>query len=270
MEFDRPPQIAEAVVLMAGSGSRLRVSGHAIPKPLVPVLGRPLIGYVIDNLARAGVRVLHAVVGWKSERLLAGLEPLVPDGMRLHPIFNQAWEKQNGVSLLAAEAEVTAPFLLTMADHLFDFALLATLIRQADPGQLNLAIDRKIDSIFDLEDAMKVQVRDDRVTAIAKDLAIYDAIDTGVFCCPIELLHYLHRAQRDGDCSLADGVRLMAAEGKVRAIDIGDAWWQDVDTFAMRKRAEEELSKRQMLRPEAPSVRSSRPAAPGSASCRAD
>ena len=36
----------------------------------------------------------------------------------------------------------------------------------------------------------------------------------------------------------------MAEEGKVRAIDIGDAWWQDVDTFAMRMRAEEELSKR--------------------------
>ena len=256
MEFDRPPQVTEAVVLMAGSGSRLRVSGHAIPKPLVPVLGRPLIGYVLENLAKIGVSVLHAVVGWESERLLAGLEPLVPDGMQLHPILNKSWEKQNGVSLLAAEAEVTAPFLLTMADHLFDFALLATLAGQADPGQLNLAIDRKIDSIFDLDDAMKVQTQDDRVTAIAKNLATYDAIDTGVFCCPNELFHYLHRAQRDGDCSLADGVRLMAEEGKVRAIDIGDAWWQDVDTFAMRKRAEEVLSSRSLFRPEAPFVRS--------------
>jgi choline kinase len=255
MEFDRAPRITEAVVLMAGSGSRLRVAGHTVPKPLAPVLGRPLISYVMENLAGAGVRVLHAVVGWESERLLAGLEPLVPDGMRLHPIFNQAWEKQNGVSLLAAEAEVTVPFLLTMADHLFDFALLATLVRQADPEQLNLAIDRKIDSIFDLDDAMKVQTRDDCVTAIAKNLAAYDAIDTGVFYCPNELFHYLHRAQRDGDCGLADGVRLMAAEGKVRAIDIGDAWWQDVDTFAMRTRAEEVLRQRMPFRAEAPSGR---------------
>jgi hypothetical protein len=36
----------------------------------------------------------------------------------------------------------------------------------------------------------------------------------------------------------------MAGERKVRATDIGDAWWQDVDTFAMRTRAEEELGKR--------------------------
>ena len=46
----------------------------------------------------------------------------------------------------------------------------------------------------------------------------------------------------------------MAAEGKVRAIDIGEAWWQDVDTFAMRARAEEEL--RSKLKPAELSARS--------------
>jgi hypothetical protein len=33
----------------------------------------------------------------------------------------------------------------------------------------------------------------------------------------------------------------MAADGKVRAIDIGPAWWQDVDTPEMRAHAEENL-----------------------------
>ena len=49
------------------------------------------------------------------------------------------------------------------------------------------------------------------------------------------------RAMVDGDCSLSDGVRLMARERKVAAVDIGDAWWQDVDTPAMLHRAEETL-----------------------------
>ena len=86
---------------------------------------------------------------------------------------------------------------------------------------------------------MKVQTDGDRVVAIGKNLATYDAIDTGIFLCPNELFEYLRRVRRDGDCSLADGVRLMAEERKVRAIDIGEAWWQDVDTFEMRARAEE-------------------------------
>jgi choline kinase len=241
MESDRLPRFNEAVVLMAGTGSRLRVSGHLVPKPLVPVLGRPLICYLMDSLTKIGVDTLHAVVGWESARLITGLEPLLPDGIQLHPIQNHAWKKQNGISLLQAENQVRGPFFLLMADHLFDLSVLESLVRQADPAQLNLAIDRKIASIFDLDDAMKVQTRNGRVAAIGKNLASYDAIDTGAFLCPPEIFRYLRSAQRNGDCSLADGVRLMAADGKVRAIEIGDSWWQDIDTEEMHSHAEQVL-----------------------------
>jgi 1L-myo-inositol 1-phosphate cytidylyltransferase len=248
--------ITDAVILMAGTGSRLRTSGEILPKPLVPIFGRPLISYTVDALWKVNVRNLHAVVGADGDALVAALRALVPSTMRLHPISNPDWQKQNGVSVLCAAERVREPFFLTMGDHLFDPSVLARVIEHADPSELNLAVDRKIKAVFDLDDAMKVQTSGDRVVAIGKNLATYDAIDTGVFLCPNELFDYLRRARINGDCSLADGVRLMANEGKVRVIDIGDAWWQDVDTFAMRKRAEEELSQRQMLRPEAPSLRS--------------
>ena len=46
----------------------------------------------------------------------------------------------------------------------------------------------------------------------------------------------------EGDCSLADGVRAMAAAGQMRLIDIGDGWWQDVDDRAMLEEAESRLT----------------------------
>ena len=55
-------EISEAVILLAGSGSRLRSSNQTLPKPLTPILGRPLISYIIEPLAAAGisdVRVLQ-------------------------------------------------------------------------------------------------------------------------------------------------------------------------------------------------------------------
>lgn len=237
-------QIRDAVILMAGLGSRLRDARAAVPKPLVPIAQRPLISYVIDRLAQAGVRRLHAIVGYESDRLLAGLRPLVPEGMELNAIHNANWEKPNGVSLRAAESHVSAPFFLTMADHLFDYSLLENLKMEGDLAQLNLAVDRKIDAIVDLADAMKVQTADGRVVAIGKDLDSYDAIDTGIFLCPLEIFDYLKAAQRDGHYSLADGVRLMAAGQKVRAIEIGDGWWQDVDTPQMLASAEQHLTAR--------------------------
>jgi mannose-1-phosphate guanylyltransferase len=44
-----------AVVLAAGLGTRLRPLTAAIPKPLLPVLGRPLIAWTLERLAAAGV-----------------------------------------------------------------------------------------------------------------------------------------------------------------------------------------------------------------------
>lgn len=232
--------ITEAVILMAGTGSRLRGPVNSVAKPLIPIAGRPLISYAIESFDKVGVKTLYAVVGPNGEELADAVAPLLPSHMQLRAIPNPNWQKQNGISVLTAAGKVRAPFFLAMGDHLFESSILNRLLEQADLGRLNLAVDRKIDSIFDLEDAMKVQTKDGFVSAIGKNLSSYDAIDTGIFLCPEILFDYLGRARREGDCSLADGVRLMAGDGKVRVIDIDDAWWQDVDTPAMLARAEQE------------------------------
>jgi len=236
--------ICEAVILMAGSGSRLRSAAQSCPKPLVPLVGRPLISYTLDALTNAGIETIYAVVGFEGNSLRAEVKPLIPSNLNVCWIDNPDWQKQNGISVLAAAPHVTAPFLLTMCDHLFDQSIVDLLLREAKPDRLNLAIDKKLDSIFDLHDAMKVLMRGGVVVAVGKDLQDYDAIDTGLFVCPREFFDYLERAKRNGDCSLADGVRLMAAAGLVRGIDIGAAWWQDVDTPEMLTCAEQHLRPR--------------------------
>jgi 1L-myo-inositol 1-phosphate cytidylyltransferase len=235
--------ITDAVILMAGTGSRLRGSADTIAKPLIPIGGRPLLSYAIDSFDRVGVKTVHAVVGPNGDELAAAVAPLLPSHMQFRPIANVNWRKQNGVSLLTAAGRVGSPFFLAMGDHLFEPTILEQLMMHADLARLNLAIDRKIGSIFDLDDAMKVQTQGNRITAIGKELENYNAIDTGIFLCPEVLFDYLRRALKDDDCSLADGVRLMAEDGEALAIDIGEAWWQDVDTPEMLARAEQEIAR---------------------------
>src|SRR6266576_5898010 len=236
--------ISEAVILMAGEGSRLRGFDKTLLKPFVPVLGRPLICYTIDALIHAGIKKASFIVGYQTARMIEAVKQLIPS--KIEPCFieNRDWQKQNGVSLLTAANQVTPPFLLTMSDHLFDRSIVDLLTRDAVLDQLNVAIDRKLNSIFDVDDAMKVQTRGGQILKIGKDLTVYDGIDTGLFVSPLKIFDYLERVKRNGDCSLADGVRSMASEGKARAVDIGNAWWQDIDTPEMLAQAEKHLRAR--------------------------
>jgi 1L-myo-inositol 1-phosphate cytidylyltransferase len=236
-------KISDAVILMAGTGSRLRGSAETIAKPLIPIAGRPLISYAIDSFDKAGVETISAVIGPNGDELAAAVAPLLPSHLKFHPIPNPNWQKQNGISVLMAAGKVRAPFFLAMGDHLFERSILDQLLAHSDPTRLNLAIDRQIASIFDLDDAMKVRTEGNRIIAIGKKLEDYDAIDTGIFVCPESIFESLRRVLREDDCSLADGVRLMAEEGNALAVDIGNAWWQDVDTPEMLARAEQEVGR---------------------------
>ena len=237
--------ISEAVILIAGQGSRLRGVDKNCLKPFVPVLGRPLLSYTIEAISSAGINTAHLVVGYESERVIAQAKQLIPPHINASFILNRDWQKQNGISLLAAAGHVSAPFLLTMGDHVFENTVVDCLLDNFEPDLLNVAIDRKLDSIVDLDDAMKLQTLGSKVTAIGKNLRSYDAIDTGLFVCPVEIFAYLEQAKSKnggGDCSLANGVELMAADGKVRGIDIGSARWHDIDTPQVLEHAEQEPS----------------------------
>jgi 1L-myo-inositol 1-phosphate cytidylyltransferase len=162
--------ISEAVILMAGEGSRLRGSDSTFLKPFVPVLGRPLISYALDTLIRAGITSVNFVVGYESGRMIEQVKQLIPSGLSASFIENRNWQKQNGISLLAAAGHLSKPFLLTMSDHLFDAAVVDRLLDSFDSDFLNIGVDQKLDSIFDLEDAMKVETCGVRITDIGKYL----------------------------------------------------------------------------------------------------
>ena len=237
--------ISEAVILIAGQGSRLRGADKNCLKPFVPVLGRPLLSYTLEAVSCAGISTAYFVVGYESERVIAKARQLIPPHITASFIVNRDWEKQNGISLLAAAGHVSSPFLLTMGDHVFDDTIIDCLLKNFDPGVLNIAVDRKLDSIVDLDDAMKVRMHGNKVIGIGKNLQNYDAIDTGLFVCPGEIFAYLEEAKSGnggGDCSLANGVELMAVDGKVRGIDIGSARWHDIDTPRVLEHAEQDPS----------------------------
>lgn len=219
------------LIIAAGRGSRL---SHRFPlKPLAPLAGTPLIERIMALAAGQGVREFVIVGGYRRPQLQRFVRAAAA---RLHVtaavIENAEWRRENGHSVLAARESLPGEFILLMADHLFDGALLGVALRaELDPGQAALVVDFRIADHphVDLDDVTKVQVRDGRIVDIGKRLASYNAFDTGVFRSTPALFAALEESMRRGDGSLSGGMRVLAARGDARALDSGGRFWIDVD-----------------------------------------
>jgi 1L-myo-inositol 1-phosphate cytidylyltransferase len=223
--------VHECLILAAGNGSRIMSASGGSPKPLVQLHGKSLLEHVILDACEAGIDRFVIVVGYGANAMRRWLVDRRLGGISITLVENVHYQKDNGVSVLKARYELHNAFMLLMADHIFESRTARALLGQPlIPGEVILAVDPKIDQVFDLDDATKVRREGDRIVDIGKELTTYDAFDTGMFLCSPALFDVLESAKMEGNCSLSDGMRMLGRAGRLRAFDIGDAAWQDVDT----------------------------------------
>ena len=228
-----------ALVLAAGNGDRFHNRTHQ-SKLLQPVLGHPLILRTLETARDAGITGFEVVLGYQADAVRAAIERNPPAGATIHFSYNEDWRLENGVSVLAARARLAGRrFALLMGDHLFEARVLTRLLLvEAPEGASLLAVDSRTHEPEVAAEATKVRLAGDRIVAIGKDLAEYDALDTGLFVCSPDLFAALDASRAGGDTTLTGGIRRLAARGRMRAVDIGDATWHDIDTMADLETAE--------------------------------
>jgi choline kinase len=101
----------------------------------------------------------------------------------------------------------------------------------ADRG-VTLAVDYRCDHpLIDPDDATWVKLdQAGFIRAIGKTIPEYDAVDCGAFLATPELAAAIRAAIAAGQAgSLSEGMQKLADAGRAATMDIGEAWWLDVD-----------------------------------------
>src|SRR3954465_1462711 len=225
-------RVTRAIVLAAGTGSRLSEGADVLPKPLRVVGGVPLVVRVLRTLKSAGIQEAVVITGFQGEAVRRALKAETDLGLKLSFVDNPHFDKKNGVSVLSAAEYVDRECLLTMSDHLYSPELVRRLLAADVPeGSRRLPVDYDIERCFDLHVATKVGVELGKPEPLGKELESYDALDTGVFRIGPALIAELAAVEAStGDCSLSDGVQALSRRGRFLATDVGDVRWVDVDT----------------------------------------
>lgn len=234
----------KALIIAAGKGSRLESLSKGQSKPLIKLLGLPLVERVILTAKEAGIVEFIIVIGFLGEKIKEKLGRGNNYGVKITYIENKEWQGGNGVSVLAAKRALSENFILLMADHIFETGILDRLKEiKLDNKECILAIDRAPKEYIDLDDATKVKVEDDRIVDIGKEIENYSGLDSGMFLLSPSIFEALEQSIKEGDQTLSGGVRILAKSRMMKCFDIGDAFWLDIDTKSSYKKAEKILLK---------------------------
>ncbi|MDH4227084.1 MAG: phosphocholine cytidylyltransferase family protein [Deltaproteobacteria bacterium] len=228
----------QAVILAAGTGSRLeKVSGGA-PKCLIEIDGRPLIEHQLEALHDAGVGKVLVVVGHKAMEVKRVL------GHRVEYVDNPIYDITNSLySLWLARDWIKGPFVLLNCDLLFDPSILHYLIGKG-PNAL----------VFDSTSSMgkeqtKVVIKEGRVVDIGKDVSpimargeslgmlYFDAAATHALFSRIGAL------VNDGGKKswVMEGIRSVCTEIELKAYNIAGMPWVEIDFPNDYERAKREV-----------------------------
>lgn len=121
----------KAVILAAGRGTRLGSLTDELPKPMLPLKGKPILEHLLDRLRAAGFTAAFLVTGYRAE--------VIEQHFATYPM-ELAFARQtviNGTAqaaLLAREFIGAEPFFLTYGDILCEPADYVGMVKRMEPG----------------------------------------------------------------------------------------------------------------------------------------
>ncbi|MDB4955228.1 MAG: phosphocholine cytidylyltransferase family protein [Myxococcales bacterium] len=137
--------ISRAILIAAGRGKRLGPHTEEIPKCMVDVAGRPILGWVWEALERVGVEELVVIRGYRGDVLEKFVRGLVPRSIF---VDNHEWQTNNVLlSLACARDYLDRPTYLTYSDIVFTPAVAEAAARST--AEVGLVIDREFRKIYE-------------------------------------------------------------------------------------------------------------------------
>ena len=108
----------DVVILAAGKGTRLNEITKKIPKPLVKIKEKPLLGHIIKGLANKDLKNFYFIVGYKKEKIIEYVES-IKNKYQINPKYITQKELNGpGHTLSLLPEEISSEFILTVGDSI--------------------------------------------------------------------------------------------------------------------------------------------------------
>lgn len=223
----------KAVVLLAGMGRRICEIKGFVHKSLIPINGKPLLYYWIDNVKKCGINTLIPVLGYNGEFVLEEINKY-SEGLNVCPVWNDRYKNTNNmVSLLCAASKIdgSEDIIQFNGDMIFEKSILIDMVKE---NKSCIAVDNmKYDYTID---SPKVRTESDRIIDIGRHInnPKSSGYAVGVYRYSSELWNrYCELATKlsnsNPNMGFHDPLRLLFEDNIIKPVYISTSLWMDVD-----------------------------------------
>jgi glucose-1-phosphate thymidylyltransferase len=219
------------IVPMAGRGSRLRPHTLTIPKPLIPVAGKPIVHRLVEDIAKVLDQPIDEIAfilgdpAFFGDDIVESLKDLAKSLNAKASIYRQDQPLGTGHAIMSAKESLSGPAVVAYADTLIkaDFKLdkdadAVIWTKKVDnPEAFGVVNLNEKDEIIELVEKPKEFVSDQAVIGIYyfKDIAVLKE----------KLQEVLNEnLMHGGEYQINDGIKKMMAEDRVFKTGTVDEW----------------------------------------------
>ncbi len=221
----------KGLILAAGKGSRLRPLTNTRPKPLVPIAGRPILQYNIENLRDAGITDIVVVINANTPQVQEHFGDGSTLGVRLTYVGQEKLIGTANAVYTARNAIGDEPFVLVFGDNMTGYRL-SRLVRdyQRHGGGSLLALSED----GDWHKQAVVSVEGDRVVKIEErpDEARSPYTSAGMYAFDERIFGAIERIQpvANGEYYLPHAIQVLVDEGIPVHYTLADGWRVNINT----------------------------------------
>ncbi|HRI00598.1 MAG TPA: sugar phosphate nucleotidyltransferase [Saprospiraceae bacterium] len=206
----------KAIIPVAGAGTKLRPLTYTQPKPLIPVAGKPILSFIVDQLIDAGVDDFIFVIGYLGDKIKEFLEEKYPKVSKQYVIQKERIGLGQAIYECKELCSGTKDLVIQLGDTILDLDLRVFLNSKRSCLAVRKVLDPRQFGVVELEDNGYVKKLVEKPQIPKTNLAIVGLYYISDIQKLLQALEYNieHNITTKGAFHLTDGLMRLVEQGE--------------------------------------------------------
>lgn len=205
----------KVIIPVAGVGTRLRPHTYSQPKPLIPVAGKPILGFIIDRMEKAGFTEFIFVIGYLGEKIEEFVRAEYPELKCQFVVQNKREGLGHAIFLTRALIAPNEEIYIVLGDTIFDADIESVMQMPESALGLKRVDDPRDFGVAETEDDLRITRVIEKPNIPKSNMAlvgIYKIKESDALFQALENI-ITHGYKTRGEYHLTDAIMMMIKDG---------------------------------------------------------